>query len=179
MSQGALGAQLDVGDTTIANWEAARGTPKNGLVWDRLAEALQISTIFLQYGKPSDQRDEEFLDSPIVIEAIPHLPEGVINDTRYFGGPLVLKETPRAYGTSHATRADCENLLKEYLDAAERDPNGIPHAYITMRQHLRPESFAQGLETDTAARGAEIRRRARVDYPARPEGGSSSKARAS
>jgi transcriptional regulator with XRE-family HTH domain len=55
----------------------------------------------------------------------------------------VASRVPLPPETKIATRADCEEHVAQYLDAAERDPNGLAYAFKVIRKHLDPRDFEE------------------------------------
>ena len=134
------------------------------------AERLMISRDYLSQIEGGREPSSRLAMQIDLIERLGLDAIGVRTDAADKVGTVgMLKEDGPTYGqtTRPATRADCEALFKQFMAAAEKDPNGIPHAYMLIRQYLRPEVFQEN-----AADYRALREKARVDYPARPESSS-------
>ena len=55
----------------------------------------------------------------------------------------VASRIPSPSDLKLATRTDCEEYVAQYLDAAERDPNGLAYAFKVIRKYLDPQDFEE------------------------------------
>jgi DNA-binding XRE family transcriptional regulator len=131
LSQDELGQFLEVSREWIGKLE--RGEREVSAEIFLRFSRLKGDPRFSAHKKAPSSHQEKSIQHPVAHAIVAESP----------GAPYrtVASRLPLPSETKPATRADCEEHVRIYLDAAEVDPNGLAYAFKVIRKHLDPADF--------------------------------------